>query len=255
MRTPRTFLIDPMQHASFRWITLGLLLTSLTCAAEEQPIPSDAIREYLLHAAQKPCAAGATIDLDVPLSAETEVTYDAASGRLRVFYPMQFNDLTEGWNWHPEEVAAGRDYYTYKYLPLGSIHEARGSYRTTNPDGQPLEYPIRWRWDYFFAFDNPYDFYPREAGETAGFSAEIAVPAADATRLGGGDLHMALHGRLRAECLSESTTFWKATVSAPVDFTLKKRYLVGRLEEVRFSDAATGKTLARLEPGRQESVR
>lgn len=232
-----------MQHDSFRRIACGLLLVSLTSPAAAQSVPNDAVRKYLLHAAQKPCAAGAAITLDVPLTAETEVAYDVATGRLRVFYPMQFNDLTEGWNWHPEEVTAGRDYYTYKYLPLGSTHEARGSYLTTDPAGQPLEYPIRWRWDYFFAFDNPYDFYPRDAGAAAGFAAEFFVTVADAERLRRGDLRMSLSGRLHTDCHTESTTFWKATISAPVDFTLKKRYLVGQLEEIRFIDAHNGAVL------------
>lgn len=234
-----------MRHTQFSWIPIGLLLVSLTSFAEEQVAPPSAVKEYLLHAVQQHCAAGEAIDLDVPLSAETEIAFDATSGRLRIFYPMQFNDLTEGWNWHPEEVAAGRDYYTYKYLPLGSTHESRGSYQTTDPEGRTLEYPIRWRWDYFYAFDNPYDFYPRDAGDDAGFVAEFSVAAADAERLRKGDLRISLHGRLLANCLSESTTFWKATVSAPVDFTLKKRYLVGQIEEIRFIDAGTGRVLAR----------
>jgi hypothetical protein len=74
----------------------------------------------------------------------------------------------------------------------------------------------------------------------------VDVSVADAARLAGGDLRMALRGRLRADCLSESTTFWKATLSQPVDFTLKKRYLIGQLEEVIFYDQASGKVLARL---------
>lgn len=225
-----------------------VLAPCASLAAEESP-PRNAITEYgqrvALNGAAR-CGAGDAITLDVPLTAETTVTYDAASERLRIFYPMQFNELTEGWNWHPEEVAAGRDYYTYKYLLLGSTHETRGSYRTSDLAGQPLEYPIQWRYDYFFAFDNPYDFYPRDAGDDAGFAAEIPLPPRDANRLLAGDLRMALHGRLRSDCLSESTTFWKATVSAPVDFTLKKRYLIGRLEEVWYYDAVTGKVLARL---------
>jgi hypothetical protein len=226
-----------------------LMLTPWGPVTAQDATPRGAIAAYEQHAAQKSCIAGESIVLDVPLSAETEIIHDATSGRLRVFYPMQFNDLTEGWNWHPEEVAAGRDYYTYKYLLLGSTHESRGSYRTTDPAGQTIEYPIRWRWDYFFAFDNPYDFYPCDAGEAAGYAAEFAVTAADAERLRKGDLRMSLRGRLRSNCLSESTTFWKAVPSAPVDFTLKKRYLIGQLEEIRFLDAASGQVLARLPAG------
>jgi hypothetical protein len=240
-----------MKYPYLHWLALGLLISSLNCLAADE-VPRDAQSEYLQRAAltgTPRCTEGEAILLDVPLSAETEISYEAAAGRLRVFYPMQFNDLTEGWNWHPEEVAAGRDYYTYKYLPLGSTHEARGSYRNTDPAGQTQEYPIQWRYDYFFGFDNPYAFYPRDAGDTAGFRAELAVPATNAKRLAGGDLRMSLRGRLHANCLSESTTFWKATASAPVDFTLKKRYLIGQLEEVRFYDAASGQVLARLPAG------
>jgi len=47
-------------------------------------------------------------------------------------------------------------------------------------------------------------------------------------------------------CLSESTTFWKATHARPEDFTLKKRYLLGVLEEVVFYDRRGGEILARL---------
>jgi hypothetical protein len=246
-----------MRYALYCWLPLSLLLPSLNCLAADEVL-SDAKSEYLQRAARtdnQRCTEGETIVLDVPLAAETEVTYNATTGRLRIFYPMQFNDLTEGWNWHPEEVASGRDYYTYKYLPLGSTIDVRGSYRTTDLAGQPLEYPISWRWDYFFAFDNPYAFYPRDAGEAAGFAVEITLPAVDATRLAGGDLRMSLRGRLRANCLSESTTFWKATASAPVDFTLKKRYLIGQLEEVRFYDATSGQVLARLPASSGKSAR
>jgi len=78
---------------------------------------------------------------------------------------------------------------------------------------------------------------------------EIDLPHIDATRLIGGDLRMAVRGILRSDCLAESTTFWKATASAPVDFTLKKRYLIGQLDEVWYYDAASGQVLARLPAG------
>ncbi|WP_126444312.1 hypothetical protein [Sulfuricystis multivorans] len=233
---------------TFRWLPAALALTvSAVQAAEETP--RDGESEYLARAAEQRCIAGETVLLAVPLPNDMKIDYDATSSRLRVFYPMQFNDLTEGWNWHPEEVAAGRDYYTFKYLPLGSTTESRSSDRLTALDGKTIEYPVEWHFDYFLAFDNPYEFYPRDAGEQTGFAAEIVLPAAAAQRLAGGDLRMAVRARLNENCLSDSTTFWKATISKPVDFTLKKRYLVGRLEEVRFTDAATGRLLARLPAG------
>jgi hypothetical protein len=52
---------------------------------------------------------------------------------------------------------------------------------------------------------------------------------------------------LREPCVSQSTTFWKATHARPVDFTLKKRYLLGDLEAVVFYDKHSGAELARVQ--------
>ncbi|MBK6400446.1 MAG: hypothetical protein IPP18_05055 [Rhodocyclaceae bacterium] len=210
----------------------------------------DAVAEYARRAAlpaNERCA-GNSIELPVTLSQEAlvDTAYDTATGRLRILYRMQFNDLTEGWNWHPDIAAAGGDYYTFKYLPIASTTEDRGSYRAEDKIGAPQEFRIRWRYDYFFVFDNPYDFYARDAGDDAGFVVDVPATEADARRLAGGDLRMGLRGRLAADCLSDSTTFWKSTFATPVDFTLKKRYLIGKLVEVFFLDAASGKLLARL---------
>ena len=210
----------------------------------------DAVAEYSRRVAlpaNERCA-GNSIELPVTLSQEAlvDTAYDAATGRLRILYRMQFNDLTEGWNWHPDVAAAGGDYYTFKYLPIASTTEDRGSYRAEDKIGSPQEFRIRWRYDYFFVFDNPYDFYTRDAGDDAGFVVDVAMTEADARRLANGDLRMSLRGRLAADCLSDSTTFWKSTFATPVDFTLKKRYLIGKLVEVFFHDAASGKLLARL---------
>lgn len=210
----------------------------------------DAVAEYARRAAlpaNERCA-GNSIELPVTLSQEAlvDTAYDTATGRLRILYRMQFNDLTEGWNWHPDIAAAGGDYYTFKYLPIASTTEDRGSYRGEDKIGAPQEFRVRWRYDYFFVFDNPYDFYARDAGDDAGFVVDVPATEADARRLAGGDLRMGLRGRLAADCLSDSTTFWKSTFATPVDFTLKKRYLIGKLVEVFFLDAASGKLLARL---------
>ena len=210
----------------------------------------DAVAEYARRAAlpaNERCA-GNSIELPVTLSQEAlvDTAYDTATGRLRILYRMQFNDLTEGRNWHPDIAAAGGDYYTFKYLPIASTTEDRGSYRAEDKIGAPQEFRIRWRYDYFFVFDNPYDFYARDAGDDAGFVVDVPATEADARRLAGGELRMGLRGRLAADCLSDSTTFWKSTFATPVDFTLKKRYLIGKLVEVFFLDAASGKLLARL---------
>lgn len=72
------------------------------------------------------------------------------------------------------------------------------------------------------------------------------VSAADAERLAGGDLRIALRGHMLADCQSDSTTFWKAVPSQPRDFTLKKRYLTGTLDEILFYDQASQRVLARV---------
>lgn len=232
----------------------GLLLAvPFACLAADVPpsAPQDPVAEYERRAAASQatrCAAGDTVTLPVALGegAPLDTAFDPRTGRLRILYRMAFNQLTEGWNWHPLAAAAGGDYYLFKYLPLGSTVEERGSYRAEDKIGAPQEFRVQWRTDYFFAFDNPYEFYSRDAGDDQGFAAEIALPAAEAARLARGDLRMALRGRLSKDCLSASTTFWKATSAQPVDFTLKKRYLIGILDEVWFLDAATGRVLARL---------
>jgi hypothetical protein len=234
-------------------VSVLLLAVPAACLAADAGLPplGDAVAEYarlVALPATARCNAAESLVLPVALSddARPETTFDAATGRLHIFYHMEFNDLTEGWNWHPEEVAEGRDYYTFKYLALGSTDELRGSYPADDMTGTHKEYPVQWRYDYFFAFDNPYAFYPRKTDDATGFVATAEVSAVDAERLSGGDLRMALRGRLRADCLSDSTTFWKATPSQPRDFTLKKRYLIGTLDEIMFYDQATQKVLARV---------
>jgi len=236
-----------------RALAVLLLAAPLACLAADDALPplQDAAAEYTRRAATpaaERCTAGETVALSVPLieGATLDTGYDAASGRLRILYRMAFNQLTEGWNWHPLDAIQGDDYYVFKYLPLGSTSEERGSYRAEDKIGAPQEFRVQWRTDYFFAFDNPYDFYPRDAGDDVGFAAEVALPAAEAERLARGNLRMAIGVRLTRDCISDSTTFWKATSAQPVDFTLKKRYLIGKLAAVWFYDVATGKVLARL---------
>ncbi|MBK7813831.1 MAG: hypothetical protein IPJ52_05680 [Rhodocyclaceae bacterium] len=229
---------------------LAGLLSLLPLSAAAADAVADAVAEYSRRVAlpaNERCA-GNSIELPVTLSQEAlvDTAYDTATGRLRILYRMQFNDLTEGWNWHPDIAAAGGDYYTFKYLPIASTTEDRGSYRGEDKIGAPQEFRVRWRYDYFFVFDNPYDFYARDAGDDAGFVVDVPATEVDARRLADGDLRMGLRGRLAADCLSDSTTFWKSTFATPVDFTLKKRYLIGKLVEVFFLDAASGKLLARL---------
>ena len=82
----------------------------------------------------------------------------------------------------------------------------------------------------------------RAADEDAGFSADL--PAGAAAHLG-----IRALARLGEPVISESTTFWEATYGKPTDITLKKRYLMGALDEVDFVDTRDGRVLCRILPG------
>jgi hypothetical protein len=157
-----------------------------------------------------------------------------------VLYRMAANQVTEGWNWHPDSAREGDDYYHYKYLPLLSVDEDRGSYKGEDKIGVEQEFRVLWRYDYFFAFDNLYDFFARRNDADAGFRAVLSA-AVPVEHLG-----MRAQAVLAEPCTTESTTFWKAIHARPVDFTLKKRYLLGKLDAVVFFDRRTGVALGRM---------
>jgi len=119
----------------------------------------------------------------------------------------------------------------------------RGSYEFEDKIGVPQQMKVSWRYDYFLAFDNLYDFYPRVVDDDAGFSADL--PASVAAHTG-----MRARAHLIEPVISESTTFWKATYGKPTDFTLKKRYLMGALDEVDFVDTRNEQVLCRILPGK-----
>ncbi len=219
-----------------------LISVGLPCLADPLPI-QEVTAEYARQAAD--CKAGDTVTLGVTLD-ESSLDTEYAAGRLRIRYSMGFNHVTEGWNWHPEATQQGGDYYRFKYLPLGSQVEEKGQTTRQDADGIRREYVNRWQYDYFFTFDNPDDFYARDGDEQSGFVAELELPASEARRLIQGDLRMAMRGRLAQGCVTESTTYWSGLPAKPVDFTLKKRYLIGKLSEVIFHDARNGNVLARL---------
>ena len=185
---------------------------------------------------------GQVIEVDVDLSASGSLEVKVTGERIEVLYRMAFNQIAEGWSWRPLADPAVSDYYQYKFLPLQSIAVERGEYAGEDKIGTPQQMKVSWRYDYFLAFENLYDFYPRAVDDDAGFSADL--PAALAGRVG-----MRARAQLIEPVISESTTFWKATFGKPTDFTLKKRYLVGALEEVAFIDTASGKVLCHIRPG------
>ncbi len=185
---------------------------------------------------------GQLIEVDVDLTAGASLQVNIADERIDVRYRMAFNQIAEGWSWQPLADPTVDDYYRYKFLPLQSVPVERGEYRAEDKIGEPQTMKVSWRYDYFLAFANLYDFYPRAVDDEAGFSANL--PAALAGRVG-----MRARARLIEPVISESTTFWKATYGKPTDFTLKKRYLLGALEEVAFIDTASGEVLCRIRPG------
>lgn len=148
-------------------------------------------------------------------------------GRLRLVYRMGRNDVTEGWNWHPEADRTREDYYRYKYLPLGQREtETAPSHIEHDPAYGDFQVWHRRRDAYYFAFDNPYDFYARNDADD-GIAVEVASSGVERFQL-------VARGRHAAPFRAESSTYWRALPAQPVDLWLKNRYFMGRLETLWF---------------------
>jgi hypothetical protein len=186
------------------------------------------------------------VDLDAGPNFSQE--YDAASGKLKLRYNMVFNQIAEGWSWDERADPDQRDYYHFKFLPLGFETASRHAPVVVELyPGKTVEVKNRWRYEYFLAFDNLYDFYERKVDDDAGFDAAVVMKAEDAKQLvEGKTVRMLALCRLKPPYHTESNTFWKATFAEPVDYTLRKRYLVGNLLEVWFYDSASGQVLAKV---------
>lgn len=186
------------------------------------------------------------VDLDAGPNFSQE--YNATGGRLELRYNMVFNQIAEGWSWDERANPDQRDYYRFKFLPLGSETASKRAPEVIELyPGKTVEVKNRWRYDYFLAFDNLYDFYARKVDDDAGFGAEAPMKAEEAKRLMESNaVRMLALCRLKPPYHTESNTFWKATFAEPVDYTLRKRYLVGDLLEVWFYDSASGKVLAKV---------
>lgn len=174
--------------------------------------------------------------------------YDAASSQLVLRYNMVFNQIAEGWSWDERADPDQRDYYRSKFLPLGFETASRHAPEVVELyPGKTVEVKNRWRYEYFLAFDNLYNFYERKVDDDAGFDAAVVMKAEEAKRLTEGKtVRMLVLCRLKLPYHTESNTFWKATFAEPVDYTLRKRYLVGDLLEVWFYDSASGQVLAKV---------
>lgn len=136
--------------------------------------------------------------------------------------------IAEGWSWpEPAAAAQGAD-YLYQALPLGSEFEEDASYQAEDRIGSVQTMQVRRRIDYYLAYPNGGEFADDADDEPVGSVVAEFCPLAPATR--------------------ESTTFWKATAANPVDFTLRKRYLIGRLQRVAIVDRDDGHLLAEHRP-------
>ncbi len=185
--------------------------------------------------------------VDLDNSPGFSMDFDAGNGTLALLYRMAFNNVAEGWSWEPLANPDNSDYYRAKFLPLKSTRkEMAAPVEVEIYPGKKLEVRNEWRYDYFLAFENLYDFYPRTVDDDAGFGARVKAPGLPAQK----HLKMLAVFRLKAPYHSESNTFWKADFADPVDLTLRKRYLIGQLEEIRFVDGETGQVYLRQQPGR-----
>lgn len=183
--------------------------------------------------------------VDLDNSPGFSMDFDTESGTLALLYRMAFNNVAEGWSWEPLARPESQDYYRAKFLLLKSVQQEKsGPVEVELYPGKRLEVRNVWRYDYFLAFENLYDFYPRTANDDSGFGARIKASGLPARE----SLKMLAVFRLKAPYHSESNTFWKADFSDPVDLTLRKRYLIGQLEEIRFVDSETGLVYARQLP-------
>jgi hypothetical protein len=202
------------------------------------PLHAETAEQLYAKFAAQP-VAGACLDVLVDLEASPGFSVETTDSGVELRYRMAFNNIAEGWSWQPGADPQVEDYYRFKYLPLQSVAEERTAYQAEDKIGVAQSMRVSWRYDYFLAFDNLYDFFPRSVDDDAGFAVNLGQRA---------PVSPGLRARLclQEPVTSESTTFWKATYSNPVDFTLKKRYLIGKLQALHFFDRDNGQELAVL---------
>ncbi len=220
-------------------IALPLALLCFGPALHAEPMPAPATAQYAEQLAAPTAGKCTTVAVDLENSPNfTATALDARHSELR--YRMAWNNVAEGWSWQPGSDPERSDYYRFKFLPLQSVNEQRSAYRAEDKIGTSQEMQVLWRYDYFLAFENLYDFYPRSIDDDAGFTLVVAGPP---------PAHpvMLASACLEVPVTSESTTFWKATYSHPEDYTLKKRYLIGHLERIAFADGDSGEVLGVIE--------
>lgn len=184
---------------------------------------------------------GECVNVEVDLSAGPLVAPEESGLGGTLVLPMVNNNVAEGWSWQQGSIPSEQDFYRFKFLPLASNIEHRGEYQGEDKIGETQTMNIEWRYDYFLAFDNLYDFYPRSDADNAGFVLHRAPQSSQS-------VGVKAQLCLTEPTTTESTTFWKATHGKPTDLTLKKRYLIGKLKQIEFYDRATGAQLEIVKP-------
>lgn len=184
---------------------------------------------------------GQEVTLEVDLGAEASpgfsLAQDARGREAR--YDMAFNNVTEGWSWRQREPEERQDSYRHKFLPLEAQEETKGRYGSWNPFEGAHEVARRWRYEYFFAFENLREFFHQAESDGMAFTARLPLKA--------GSVRLRLLATLTSPVVAESNTFWQSTGANRPDYTLRKRYLMGRLDAICFLDAA-GAPLAEARP-------
>jgi hypothetical protein len=166
-----------------------------------------------------------TLQIDDPFADRME-TQVLELGKWRLMYRMGRNHVTEAWSWRAAAEPQSGDYYRYQYLPLGQRETEVMSPRVeTDPAVGSYMVSIVRRDAYYFAFDNPYDFFSRNDAD-GGFAIVATLPTTG--------FALVVRGRYAAPRHSESTTYWRADPASRVDLTLKNRYFVGQLETLWF---------------------
>ena len=221
-----------------RYFRIGL---AFAVAAGVSPLVSADTAEQVFAQQKQSPQLGKCLDVSIDLATSPGFSQTQLADATELRYRMNFNNVAEGWSWHEGAASLDEDYYQFKFLPLQSVLEERGEYRGEDKIGVEQTMRQTWRYDYFLAFENLYDFYPRKIDDDAGFVANM-------TKGWSGQMGMRAHACLVHPVVSESTTFWKATYGKPTDFTLKKRYLMAQLKSVTFFDPQTGQVLAVIQP-------
>ncbi|MBL8490100.1 MAG: hypothetical protein JNM82_04905, partial [Rhodocyclaceae bacterium] len=141
-----------------------------------------------------------------------------------------------------------------KYLPLGNRDVERDAPRKGEDlPGRMREFRNVWRYAYYLAFENPYEFFERpQAEDDAGFSVELNGADARKVLADRGVLKMVARAVRQSPYVAESTTYWRATDGQPTELTLKNRYFIGRLTEVLFV-GKDGQSFGRITATRQNS--